>query len=144
MYPKTKYEQKIIAERQILKLNRDILRSFAIGLVCCFIIGISNYGLAQTEDSSSEDKIDSFRLEDQKIQELIKSQFVSTFVLDEFKQKGRVKHKQEMNKFNQKRNQKLRAIFESFQKIRYQPVIYSGKHYDYTSYNQHFQAAPSR
>ena len=69
---------------------------------------------------------------------------VSTFFLDEFKQKGREKHKQEMKKFNQKRNQKLRAIFERFQKIRYQPVIYSGKHYDYTSYNQHFQAAPSR
>ena len=146
MYPKTKYEQKIIAERQILKLNRDILRSFAIGLVCCFSIGISNYGLAQTEESSSEEKIDSIRLESQKIQELGKSQPDSTFVLDEQRQKRkrREKHKEEMNQFNQKRNQKLLAIFERFQKIRYQPVIYSGKHYDYTSYNQYFQAVQSR
>ena len=103
-----------------------------------------NYGLAQTEDASSEEKIDSIRLVSQKIQELVKSQPVSTFVLDELKQKAREKHKQEMKQFNYKRNQKLSAIFERFQKIRYQPVIYSGKHYDYTSYNQYFQAAQSR
>ena len=144
MYPKTKYEQKIIAVRKILKLNRVTLIGFAIGLFCLFSIGIDNYGLAQTEDASSEEKIDSFRLESQKIQELIKSQLDSAFVLDDQKQKRRVKHKQEMMQFNQKRNQKLLAVFEHFQKIRYQPAIYSGKHYDYTSYNQHFQAAPSR
>ena len=144
MYPKTKYQQKIIAGRKNLKLERIIVLCFAICLFCWFSIGIHNYGLAQTEDASSEEKIDSIRLVDQKIQELIKSQPVSTFVLDELKQKVREKHKQEMKQFNYRRNQKLSAIFERFQKIRYQPVIYSGKHYDYTSYNQYFQAAQSR
>ena len=144
MYPKTKFEQKIIVERKILKLNRVILRGFAISIFCWFSIGIDNYGLAQTEDASPEEKIDPIRLVSQKIQELVKSQPVSTFVLDELKQRMREKHKQEMKQFNYKRNQKLSAIFERFQKIRYQPVIYSGKHYDYTSYNQYFQAAQSR
>ena len=144
MYPKTKYQQKIIAGRKSLKLKRIILLCFAICLFCWFSIGIDNYGLAQTEDASSEEKIDSIRLVGQKIQELVKRQPVSTFVLDELKQKLRKKHKQEMKKFNYKRNQKLSAIFERFQKIRNQPVIYSGKHYDYTSYNQYFQAAQSR
>ena len=146
MYPKTKYQQKIIAGRKSLKLKRIIVLCFAICLFCWFGIGISNYVLAQTENASSEEKIDSFRLESQKIQELIKSQPVATFVLDEQRQKRkrREKHKKVMNQFNQKRNQKLLAIFERFQKIRYQPVIYSGKHYDYTSYNQYFQAAQSR
>lgn len=144
MYPKTKYQQKIIAGRKSLKLKRIIVLCFAICLFCWFSIGIHNYGLAQTEDASSEEKIDSIRLVGQKIQELVKSQPVSTFVLDELRQKVREKHKQEMKQFNYKRNQKLSAIFERFQKIRYQPVIYSGKHYDYTSYNQYFQAAQSR
>ena len=144
MYPKTKHQQKIIAGRKSLKLKRIIVLCFAICLFCWFSIGIHNYGLAQTEDASSEEKIDSIRLVGQKIQELVKSQPVSTFVLDELKQKVREKHKQEMKQFNYKRNQKLSAIFERFQKIRYQPVIYSGKHYDYTSYNQYFQAAQSR
>ena len=144
MYPKTKYQQKIIAGRKSLKLKRIIVLCFAICLFCWFSIGIHNYGLAQTEDASSEEKIDSIRLVGQKIQELVKSQPVSTFVLDELKQKVRKKHKQEMKQFNYRRNQKLSAIFERFQKIRYQPVIYSGKHYDYTSYNQYFQAAQSR
>ena len=144
MYPKTKYQQKIIAGRKSLKLKRIIVLCFAICLFCWFSIGIHNYGLAQTDNASSEEKIDSIRLVGQKIQELVKSQPVSTFVLDELKQKVREKHKQEMKQFNYKRNQKLSAIFKRFQKIRYQPVIYSGKHYDYTSYNQYFQAAQSR
>ena len=117
---------------------------FTICLFCWFSIGIHNYGLAQTEDASSEEKIDSIRLVGQKVQELVKSQPVSTFALNELKQRMREKHKQEMKQFNYKRNQKLSAIFKRFQKIRYQPVIYSGKHYDYTSYNQYFQAAQSR
>ena len=144
MYPKTKYQQKIIAGRKSLILKRVIVLCFAICLFCMFSIGMHNYALAQTEDASSEEKIDSIRLVGQKIQELVKSQPVSTFVLDELKQKVREKHKQEMKQFNYRRNQKLSAIFERFQKIRYQPVIYSGKHYDYTSYNQYFQAAQSR
>ena len=144
MYPKTKYQQKIIAGRKSLKLKRIIVRCFAICLFFWFSIGIDNYGLAQTEDASPEEKIDHIRLVSQKIQELVKSQPVSTFVPDQLKQRMREKHKQEMKQFNYKRNQKLSAIFERFQKIRNQPVIYSGKHYDYTSYNQYFQAAQSR
>ena len=73
-----------------------------------------------------------------------KNKSSSNLAFEEQKIKDREKHKKEMNQFNQKRNQKLLAIFERFQKIRYQPVIYSGKHYDYTSYNQYFQAAQSR
>ena len=97
MYPKTKYQQKIIAGRKSLKIKRIIVLCFAICLFCWFSIGIHNYGLAQTEDASSEEKIDSIRLVGQKIQELIKSQPVSTFVLDELKQKVRKKHKQEID-----------------------------------------------
>ena len=144
MYPKTKYQQKIITGRKSLKLKRIIVQCFAICLFFWFSIGIYNYGLAQTEDASPEEKTDSIRLAAQKIQELVKSQPVSTFTLNELKQKMREKHKQEMKQFNYKRNQKLHAIFKQFQKIRYQPVIYSGKHYDYTSYNQYFRAAQSR
>ena len=107
-------------------------------------MGMHNHSLAQTEDASSEEKFDPIRLVGQKIQELIKSQPVSTFVLDELKQKVREKHQQKMKQFNYKRNQKLSAIFERFQKIRYQPVVYSGKHYDYTSYNQYFLDSSSR
>ncbi len=55
-----------------------------------------------------------------------------------------LRKKIKMMQFNYERNQKLSAIFKLYQKIRYQPVIYSGKHYDYTSYNQYFQAAQSR
>ena len=142
MYPKTKYQQKIIAGRK--RLKRIIVLCFAICLFSWFSIGTHNYGLAQTEDASSEEKIDSIRLVGQKIQELVKNQPVSTFDLDELKQKVREKHRQVMKQYNHKRNQRLSAIFERFQKIRYQPVIYSGKHYDYTSYNQYFQAAQSR
>ena len=87
MYPKTKYQQKIIAGRKSLKLNRVIVRNFVTYLFCWFCIGIYNYGLAQTEDTSSEEKINSIRLGYQKIQELINSQPVSTFALDEQKQK---------------------------------------------------------
>ena len=144
MYPKTKYQQKIIAGRKSLKLKRIIVRCFAICSFCWFSIGIDNNGLAQTEDASPEEKIDFIRLVSQKIQDLVKSQPVSTFDLNELKQRMREKHKQEMKQFNYKRNQKLSAIFKRFQKIRNQPVIYSGKHYDYTSYNQYFQAAQSR
>ena len=144
MYPKTKYQQKIIADRKSLKLKRIIVLCVAICLFCWFSIGTHDYVLAQTEDASSEEKIDPIRLVGQKIQELVKSQPVSTFALNELKQRMQEKHKQEMKQFNYKRNQKLSAIFERFQKIRYQPVIYSGKHYDYTSYNQYFQAAQSR
>ena len=144
MYPKIKYQQNIIAGRKSLKLKRIIVRCFAICSFCWFSIGIDNYGLAQTEDASPEEKIDPIRLVSQKIQELVKSQPVSTFVPDQLKQRMREKHKKQMKQFNYKRNQKLSAIFKRFQKIRYQPVIYSGKHYDYTSYNLHFQAAQSR
>ena len=144
MYPKTKYQQKIIAGGKNIKLERIIVLCFAICLFCWFSMGMHKYVLAQTENTSSEEKINPIRLVSQKIQELVKSQPVSTFVLDKLKQKVREQHKQEMRQFNYKRNQKLSAIFKRFQKIRYQPVIYSGKHYDYTSYNQYFQAAQNR
>ena len=73
-------------------------------------MGMHNYGLAQTEAASPEEKIDHIRLVSQKIQELVKSQPVSTFVLDvqRQKRKRREKHKKEMNQFNQKRNHKIK------------------------------------
>jgi len=144
MYPKIKNQNENIAGIKSIKVNRVIVRAFVICLFYLFDIGIYNYVLAQTEDTSFEEKFNSYRLENQRIQELINSQPVSTFAPDELKKNRREKHRQEMRLFNQKRNQNLRAIFERFQKIRSQPVIYKGKHYDYTTYNQYFQAAPSR
>ena len=71
-------------------------------------------------------------------------QSASTFFLIEQKQKDRNKSKLEMQSYNQKNDKKIKENFQRFQKKRYQQVSYTGKHYDYTSYNQNFQGNRSR
>ena len=74
---------------------------------------------------------------------LTKEQSASEINLNEQKQKARKKNKREMQAYNEKKNKKFNEYLQSFQKIRSQPVIYSGTHDDYTSYLQNFQS-PNR
>ena len=75
---------------------------------------------------------------------LTKTQAASSFNLNEQKQKDRKKGKRELAAYNQRNDKKINDFFQRFQKRRYQSVNYSGKHYDYTSYIQNFQANSSR
>jgi hypothetical protein len=75
---------------------------------------------------------------------LTSTQSDSRFFLNEQKLKDRKKGKREMQSYNQSNNKKINENFQRFQKKRYQEVNYTGKHYDYTSYIQNFQANKSR
>ena len=68
----------------------------------------------------------------------------SSFILFEQKQKDRKKSKLEMQSYNHRNNKKIKENFQRFQKKRYKQINYTGKHYDYTSYNQNFQENSSR
>ena len=74
---------------------------------------------------------------------LTKEQSASEINLNEQKKKARKKNKREMQAYNEKKNKKFNEYLQSFQKIRSQPVNYSGKHDDYTSYLQNFES-PNR
>lgn len=75
---------------------------------------------------------------------LTNKQSASIFNLNEQKQKDRKKGKREMQSYNQRNDKEINVFFQRFQKRRYQSVNYSGKHDDYTSYIQNFQANSSR
>ena len=75
---------------------------------------------------------------------LISAQSASRYFLIEQKQKDRKKGKREIQSYHQSNNKKINDNFQRFQKKRYQQVDYTGKHYDYTSYIQNFQANSSR
>ena len=75
---------------------------------------------------------------------LTSTQSASSFILIEQKQKDRKKSKLEMQSHNHRNNKKIKENFQRFQKKRYQQLDYTGKHYDYTSYIQNFQANSSR
>ena len=75
---------------------------------------------------------------------LTSPQSASSYFLIEQKQKDRKNGKREMQSYHQSNNKKINENFQRFQKIRYQQVNYTGKHYDYTSYIQNFQAKSSR
>ena len=68
----------------------------------------------------------------------------SSYFLIEQKQKDRKKGKREMQSYHKSNNKKINDIFQRFQNKRYQQANYTGKHYDYTSYIQNFQANSSR
>ena len=68
----------------------------------------------------------------------------SNFFQIEQKQKDRKKSKLEIQSYNQKKNKKIKDNFQLFQKRRYLKGNYTGKHYDYTSYIQNYQANSSR
>ena len=75
---------------------------------------------------------------------LTSTQSASSYFLIEQKQKDRKKGKREMHSYHKSKNKKTNDNFQLFQKKRYQQVNYTGKHYDYTSYIQNFQANNSR
>ena len=75
---------------------------------------------------------------------LTNKQSASIFNLNEQKQKDRKKGKREMQSYNQRNDKEINVFFQRFQKRRYKTANYSGKHDDYTSYIQNFQANSSR
>jgi len=68
----------------------------------------------------------------------------SKFYLKEQKQKDREKHKREMQVYNERNNKKFNEYFKRLQQKRSHSANYSGRHFDYTSYNQSIQVAASR
>jgi hypothetical protein len=68
----------------------------------------------------------------------------SKFYLKEQKQKDREKHKKEIQVYNQRNNKKFNEYFKSLQQKRSHSANSSGRHFDYTSYNQNIQVAASR
>jgi hypothetical protein len=68
----------------------------------------------------------------------------SKFYLKEQKQKDRKKNKKEMQVYNERNNKKFNEYFKRLQQKRSHSANYSGRHFDYTSYNQNIQVAASR
>ena len=69
----------------------------------------------------------------------------SKFYLKEQKQKDRKKHKREIQVYNKRNNKKFNEYFKRLQQKRsHSAANYSGRHFDYTSYNQNIQVAASR
>ena len=68
----------------------------------------------------------------------------SKFYLKEQKQKDRKKNKREMQVYNERNNKKFNEYFKRLQQKRSHSANYSGRHFDYTSYNQNIQVAASR
>ena len=68
----------------------------------------------------------------------------SKFYLKEQKQKDREKNKREMQVYNERKNKKFNEYFKRLQQKRSHSANYSGRHFDYTSYNQNIQVAASR
>ena len=76
---------------------------------------------------------------------LTKMMSSSKFYLKEQKQKDREKHKREMQVYNERNNKKFNEYFKRLQQKRsHSAANYSGRHFDYTSYNQNIQVAASR
>ena len=68
----------------------------------------------------------------------------SKFYLKEQKQKDRKKHKREIQVYNERNNKKFNEYYKRLQQKRSHSANYSGRHFDYTSYNQNIQVAASR
>jgi len=75
---------------------------------------------------------------------LTKMMSSSKFYLKEQKQKDRKKHKREIQVYNKRNNKKFNEYFKRLQQKRSHSANYSGRHFDYTSYNQNIQVAASR
>ena len=75
---------------------------------------------------------------------LTKMMSSSKFYLKEQKQKDRKKHKREMQVYNERNNKTFNEYFKRLQQKRSHSANYSGRHFDYTSYNQNIQVAASR
>ena len=75
---------------------------------------------------------------------LTKMMSSSKFYLKEQKQNDREKHKREMQVYNERNNKKFNEYFKRLQQKRSHSANYTGRHFDYTSYNQNIQVAASR
>ena len=68
----------------------------------------------------------------------------SKFYLKEQILKDREKHKREMQVYNERNNKTFNEYFKRLQQKRSHSANYSGRHFDYTNYNQNIQVAASR
>ena len=102
-------------------------------------------GIISTEDSNKTRKAMTMMLEKSKSSNpLTKKISSSKFYLKEQKQKDREKHKREMLVYNKRNNKTFNEYFKRLQQKRSHSANYSGRHFDYTSYNQNIQVAASR
>ena len=102
-------------------------------------------GTISPEDSNKSRKAMTMMLEKSiSSNPLTKIMSSSKFYLKEQKQKDRKKNKREMQVYNERNNKKFNEYFKRLQQKRSHSANYSGKHFDYTSYNQNIQVAASR
>ena len=102
-------------------------------------------GTISPEDSNKSRKAMTMMLEKSKSSNpLTKKMSSSKFYLKEQKQKDRKKHKREIQVYNERNNKKFNEYFKRLQQKRSHSANYSGRHFDYTSYNQNIQVAASR
>ena len=102
-------------------------------------------GRISPEDSEKTRKAMTMMLEKSKSSNpLTKMMSSSKFYLKEQKQKDREKHKREIQVYNERNNKKFNEYFKRLQQKRSHSANYSGRHFDYTSYNQNIQVAASR
>jgi len=102
-------------------------------------------GTISPEDSEKTRKAMTMMLEKSKSSNpLTKKMSSSKFYLKEQKQKDREKHKREIQVYNERNNKKFNEYFKRLQQKRSHSANYSGRHFDYTSYNQNIQVATSR
>ena len=102
-------------------------------------------GIISPEDSNKTRKAMTMMLEKSKSSNpLTKKMSSSKFYLKEQKQKDREKHNREMQVYNERNNKKFNEYFKRLQQKRSPSANYSGRHFDYTSYNQNIQVAASR
>jgi len=102
-------------------------------------------GIISPEDSNETRKAMTMMLEKSKSSNpLTKILSSSKFYLKEQKLKDREKHKREMQVYNERNNKTFNEYFKRLQQKRSHSANYSGRHFDYTSYNQNIQVAASR
>ena len=102
-------------------------------------------GTISPEDSNKSRKAMTMMLEKSiSSNPLTKMLSSSKFYLKEQKQKDREKNKREMQVYNERKNKKFNEYFKRLQQKRSHSANYSGRHFDYTSYNQNIQVAASR
>jgi len=102
-------------------------------------------GTISPEDSEKTRKAMTMMLEKSKSSNpLTKMMSSSKFYLKEQKQKDREKHKREIQVYNERNNKKFNEYFKRLQQKRSHSANYTGRHFDYTSYNQNIQVAASR
>jgi len=102
-------------------------------------------GTISPEDSNKTRKAMTMMLEKSKSSNPLTNNLpTSKFYLKEQKQKDREKHKREMQVYNERNNKKFNEYFKRLQQKRSHSANYTGRHIDYTSYNQNIQVAASR